>query len=62
METYFVYTDGNTWYDKACNVRRLKHYLHSSLEKSLMERVNQPVFERQIRMFLMTIIRVCKLK
>ena len=34
METYFVYTDGNTWYDKACNVRRLKHYLHSSLEKS----------------------------
>jgi putative transposase len=35
----------------ACNVLRLKHYLHSSLEKSLMERVNQPVFERQNRMF-----------
>src|SRR5215207_5305160 len=36
-----VYTDGGTWYDEACNVLRLKHYLHSPLEKSLMELVNQ---------------------
>ena len=36
-----VYTDGGTWYDEACNVLRLKHYLHSPFEKSLMERVNQ---------------------
>ena len=36
-----VYTDGGTWYEQACNVIGLKHYLHSSLEKSLMERVNQ---------------------
>ena len=36
-----VYTDGGTWYDEACNVLRLKYYLHSSFEKSLMERVNQ---------------------
>jgi len=36
-----VYTDGGTWYDEACNVIGLKHYLHSSVEKSLMERVNQ---------------------
>jgi transposase-like protein len=36
-----VYTDGGTWYDEACNVLGLKHYLHSPLEKSLMERVNQ---------------------
>ena len=35
------YTDGGTWYPEACNVLRLKHYLHSSFEKSLMERVNQ---------------------
>ena len=41
-----VYTDGGTWSDEACNVLRLKHYLNSSIEKSLMERVNQPVFER----------------
>ena len=36
-----VFTDGGTWYDEACNVLGLKHYLHSLLEKSLMERVNQ---------------------
>ena len=35
-----VYTDGGTWYPEACNVLRLKHYLHSSFEKSLI-RVNQ---------------------
>ena len=36
-----VYTDGGTWYDEACNVLRLKHYLHSPFQKSLMERVMQ---------------------
>ena len=36
-----VYTDGGTWYDEACNVLRLKHYLHSPFQKNLMERVNQ---------------------
>ena len=36
-----VYTDGGTWYDEACNVLKLKHYLHSPFQKSLMERVNQ---------------------
>ena len=36
-----VYTDGDTWYDEACEVIGLKHYLHSSIEKSLMERVSQ---------------------
>jgi hypothetical protein len=35
-----VYSDVGSWYDEACNVLRLKHYLHSSIEKSLMERVN----------------------
>ena len=36
-----VYTDGGTWYDEACNILKLKHCLHSPLENSLMERVNQ---------------------
>ncbi|MDR4512082.1 MAG: hypothetical protein MRJ93_10315 [Nitrososphaeraceae archaeon] len=36
-----VYTDGSRWYDEACNIIGLKHHLHSPLEKSLMERVNQ---------------------
>jgi len=33
-----VYTDGGTWYPKACTFLHLKHRLHSSLEKSLIER------------------------
>ena len=41
-----VYTDGGTWYDEACNILRLKHYLHSPLEKSLMERINQYLKDR----------------
>ena len=41
-----VYTDGGTWYDEACNMLGLKHYLHSSIEKSLMERVNQYLKDR----------------
>ena len=45
-----VYTDGGTWYDEACNILRLKHYLHSPLEKSLMERVNQ-YFKDRIESF-----------
>lgn len=36
-----VYTDGGTWYPQACNFLHLKHRLHSSLEKSLVERVIQ---------------------
>ena len=45
-----VYSDGGTWYDEACNVLRLKHYLHSPLEKSLIERVNQ-YFKDRIESF-----------
>ena len=36
-----VYTDGDTWYPQACTFLRLKHKLHSHLEKSLIERVVQ---------------------
>jgi putative transposase len=36
-----VYTDGDIWYPQACTFLHLKHRLHSPLEKSLMERVNQ---------------------
>ena len=32
-----VYTDGGTWYDEACNIIGLKHHLHSSIEKSLID-------------------------
>ena len=43
---HIIYTDGGTWYDKACNVIGLKHYLHSPFQKSLMERVNQYLKDR----------------
>ena len=36
-----IYTDGGTWYTQACHFLNLKHRLHSSLEKSLIERVMQ---------------------
>ena len=45
-----VYTDGGTWYHEACSIIGLKHYLHSSTEKSLMERVNQ-YFKDRIESF-----------
>src|SRR5829696_7647764 len=35
---------------EACRVLKLKHYLHSSIEKSLMERVNQ-YFKDRIESF-----------
>ena len=54
-----VYTDGGTWYDEACNVIELKHYLHSSIEKNLIEWVNQYVKDRIES--LMTIIHVLKM-
>lgn len=36
-----VYTHGGTGYPKVCKILRLKHYLHSPLEQSLIERVIQ---------------------
>ena len=48
-EKHTVYTDGGTWNDdddEACSILRSKHYSNSSLEKSLMERVNQYLKDR----------------
>jgi len=47
---HIVYTDGGAWYDEACNIIGLKHYLHSPFEKSLMERGNQ-YFKDRIESF-----------
>ena len=33
-----VSTDGGTWYPQACRFLKLDHHIHSSLEKSLIER------------------------
>jgi putative transposase len=45
-----VYTDGGTWYLEACKINELKHFLHSPLEKSLIERVMQ-YFKDRIESF-----------
>ena len=41
-----VSTDGGTWYPQACLLLRLKHHLHSSHEKSLIERTMQYIKDR----------------
>ena len=33
-----VYTDGGTWYPQACKFLKLEHHLHSTFEKSIIEK------------------------
>ena len=41
-----VSTDGGTWYPQACRFLKLKHHIHSSFEKSIMERTIQYIKDR----------------
>ncbi len=41
-----VSTDGGTWYPQACRILKLKHPIHSPLEKSLVERTIQYIKDR----------------
>jgi putative transposase len=41
-----VSTDGGTWYPQACRFLKLKHHLHSPLQKSLIERTIQYIKDR----------------
>ena len=34
-------SDGGTWYPQACKFLNLQHHLHSSIEKSIIERTMQ---------------------
>ena len=43
---HHVSTDGGTWYPQACLFLRLKHHIHSPLEKSLIERTMQYIKDR----------------
>jgi putative transposase len=43
---HIEYTVGGTWYDETWNIIRLKHYLHSPFQKSLIERVNRNLKDR----------------
>ena len=41
-----VSTDGGTWYPQACRFLNLNHHLHSSYEKSIIERTMQYIKDR----------------
>ena len=41
-----VSTDGGTWYPQTCRFLKLKHHIHSPLEKSLIERTIQYIKDR----------------
>ena len=45
-EKHPVSTDGGTWYPMACQFLKLEHHLHSSYEKSLIERTIQYIKDR----------------
>ena len=41
-----VSTDGGTWYPQACRFLKIDHHIHSSIEKSLIERTMQYIKDR----------------
>jgi putative transposase len=41
-----VSTDGGTWYPQACRFLKLTHHIHSSYEKSIIERTMQYIKDR----------------
>jgi putative transposase len=41
-----VSSDGGTWYPQACKFLKLEHHLHSSFEKSMIERTMQYIKDR----------------
>ena len=40
-DKHSVSTDGGTWYPQACRFLKINHHLHSSYEKSIIERTMQ---------------------
>ncbi len=43
---YHISTDGGTWYPQACRFLKLKHHIHSSYEKSIIEITMQYIKDR----------------
>ncbi len=41
-----VSTDGGTWYPQACRFLKIRHHIHSSYEKSIIERTMQYIRDR----------------
>ena len=41
-----ISTDGGTWYPQDCRFLKVNHHIHSTLEKSLIERTMQYIKDR----------------
>ncbi|HEY6537282.1 MAG TPA: DDE-type integrase/transposase/recombinase [Candidatus Nitrosocosmicus sp.] len=41
-----VSSDGGTWYPQACNFLNLQHHIHTSFEKSIIERTMQYIKDK----------------
>ena len=41
-----VYSDGGIWYTQACKLLKLKHHIHSTFEKSIIERTMRYIKDR----------------
>ena len=48
-----ISTDGGSWYPQACKFLKLDHHIHSSFEKSIIERTMQYI---KIELNVLTII------
>ena len=59
-----VSTDGGTWYPMACQFLKLKHHVHSPLEKSMIERKIQYIKDRTESFddYFPCMLKNCKLK
>ena len=63
-DKHLVSTDGGTLYPMACQFLKLRHHVHSPLEKSLIERTIQYVKDRteSFEDYFPCRLKKCKLK
>ena len=47
-DKHSISTDGGTWYPQACQFLKLNRHIHSSYEKSLIERTMQCIKDRTV--------------
>jgi transposase-like protein len=60
---HLVSTDGGSWYPQACRFLGLEHHIHSSFEKSLIERTMQYIKDRTENFdYFPCRLKNCKLK
>ena len=48
--------DGGTWYSQACRFVKMKHHLHSSYEKSFIERTIQYITRIELNALMITFL------